>query len=111
MEKLNWVVFNRSTRQKIDSQTGKLGEKKNGHAMHKTLIRDISEHSARVDFTTYLDNEVSSGGAHVFFIESGTGHLYAYFDFIFPLSFLSVSLSILFLSLSLFFSTHVHDDV
>lgn len=78
--------------------------------MHKTLIRDISEHSARVDFTTYLDNEVSSGGAHVFFIESGTGHLYAYFDFIFPLSFLSVSLSILFLSLSLFFSTHVHDD-
>lgn len=29
--------------------------------MHKTLIRDISEHSARVDFTTYLDNEVSSG--------------------------------------------------
>lgn len=72
--------------------------------MHKTLIRDISEHSARVDFTTYLDNEVSSGGAHVFFIESGTDHLYAYFDFIFPLSFLSVSLSILFLSLSFFFN-------
>lgn len=79
--------------------------------MHKTLIRDISEHSARVDFTTYLDNEVSSGGAHVFFIESGTGHLYAYFDFIFPLSFFfRFPFYLVPLSLS-FFSTHVHDDV
>lgn len=58
--------------------------KKRGYAMHKTLIRDVNRHSARVDFTTYLDNEVPSEATHVFFIEPASGHLHAYFDCVFP---------------------------
>lgn len=50
------------------------------NAMHKTLIRGVNRHSAGVDFTTYLDNEVPSEATHVFFIEPASGHLHAYFD-------------------------------
>ena len=45
---------------------GKKRKKKesSGHcAMHKTFIRYISGRLARVDFTTYLDNEVPPRGA------------------------------------------------
>lgn len=113
---INWVVFNRPTRQKW-FPNWKARRKKSGHAMHKTLIRDISEHSARVDFTTYLDNEVSSGERSCIFHWTRHRsslcifrlHFPAFLSFCFP--FYPVSLSSFFLSaLRMYTTTTVYKN-